>query len=102
MSYTLTYTPIYSLKVTTIQNILLNANLFHCFFTKSLRAGKNHKQAERIIIYNGKLLLKIVYFGYEYQFLLDLEFWSWIIILQMLIMIAENSDWTLQNCVVVV
>ena len=33
--------------------------------------GKYHKQAEGIIINNGKLLLKIVYFRYEYQFLLQ-------------------------------
>ena len=61
-------------------------------------------QTEGIIINNGKLLLKIVYFGYEYQFLLQweslLDFG--VIILQMLIMIAENSDWKLQNSVVVV
>ena len=40
MSYTLTYTPIYSLNVTTIQNILLNANLFHRFLQKARGLGK--------------------------------------------------------------
>ena len=59
-----------------------------------------------IIINNGKLLFKIVYFGYEYQFLLQweslLDFGVIILHLQMLIMIAENSDWKLQNSVVVI
>ena len=41
------------------------------FLQKAEGLRKYHKQAEGIIINNGKLLLKIVYFGYEYQFLLQ-------------------------------
>ena len=45
---------------------------FSTFFLQKAKVqGKYHKQAEGIIINNGKLLLKIVYFGYEYQFLLQ-------------------------------
>ena len=44
---------------------------FSTFLEKAKVLGKYHKQAEGIIINDGKLLLKIVYFGYEYQFLLQ-------------------------------
>ena len=41
------------------------------FLQKAKRLRKYHKQAEGVMISYWKLILKIVYFGYEYQLLIQ-------------------------------